>query len=215
MPALIPYRGVLVLGLSLALLESCSIATGASSRNVAPMSVSQSKPDVNNPNTGERSGFRFSLGLGLGQADLTCNGCVFDSKTGYSAFLSVAHSIAPKTLLGVEATGWTKEISGSTVRIWGVMAQLTQYLSGNRGPFLSAGLGYTGFHVQDLQETSGNGLGFSGRLGYEIAMGPLAIVPYAAYLRGLGGGGVNQGDVHMSTKVNIHDVHFGVAITAP
>jgi hypothetical protein len=141
---------------------------------------------------------------------------VFDSRTGYSAFLSVARSVAQKTLLGVEATGWTKDRSGSTVRIWSLMAHLTQYLNRNSGLFLSAGLGLTGFRDDgDFHEISGNGLGFSGRLGYEIGTGGVAIVPYVGYLRGLGGGGVNIGDNDFSTDVIIHNFQFGLGIAAP
>jgi hypothetical protein len=224
MPAPIPCGRFLVLGVSLALVQGCVTALASRSTDVttvAPPSRAEAGP--NSAIGSERSGFRFSLGLGLGKADLTCDGCVFDSRTGYTGFLSAAHAVAPKTLLGVEATGWSKEISGATVRIWGIMAQLTQYLSSRNGPFLSAGLGFTGFHAHDNtgavdpadEEVSGNGLGFSGRFGYEIGLGGMAIVPYVAYLRGLGGGGVSQGDTHMSTHVNIHNVQFGVAIAGP
>jgi hypothetical protein len=135
MPAPILCRSCLGLSLCLALLQGCAAALDSNST------------DVPNANAGVRSGFHFSLGLGGGKADLTCDGCVFDSRTGYSGFLAVAHPVAEKTLLGIEATGWTKERSGSTVQIWSLMAHLTQYLNPSSGLFLSGGLGWTGFRI--------------------------------------------------------------------
>ena len=207
-----------LLGLSLylaLLLPGCAPVLGSTGTDVA-VGSQRSEGGGKDASAGEGSRFRFSAGLGAGKADLTCDGCAFDSRTGYSAFLSVDRRVAPNTLLGIEANGWTREKSGVDVRIWGVMAHLTQYLTRGAGPFLSAGLGWTGFHVdQSIQDVSGDGLGFSGRLGYEIEAGRIAVVPYVGYLRGLGGGGVNVGDSHQSTDVRVHSFQLGLGISVP
>jgi hypothetical protein len=243
MPARIPCRGLLGLGPCLALLQGCAAVLGSKSTDAAVVPqppraevvLDGARLDVTpdivavesnparsatepNPNADARvrSGFHFNLGLGAGRADLTCDGCVFDSRTGYSAFLSVARSVAQKTLLGVEATGWTKERSGTSVRIYSLMAHLTEYLNRSSGLFLRAGLGLTGFREDGgFREISGNGFGLSGRLGYELGTGGVVIVPYVGYVRGLGGGGVNVDDSHSSTDVIIHNFQFGLGIAAP
>ena len=242
MPARIPCRSLLGLSPCLALLQGCAAVLGSKSTDVAAVSqppgaevvlagarldvtpetvaVESKKSHATEPNSNAnarvRSGFHFGLGLGAGRADLTCDGCVFDSRTGYSAFLSVARSVGQKTLLGVETTGWTKERSGTTIRIWSLMAHLTQYLNRSSGLFLSAGLGLTGFRdYGGIREISGNGLGFSGRLGYELGTGGVLIVPYVGYLRGLGGGGVTADGNDSSTDVIIHNFQFGLGIAAP
>ena len=202
MPAPIPCRSCLGLSLCLALLQGCAAG------------LSSSSTDVPNADATVRSGFHFSLGLGGGKADLTCDGCLFDSRTSYSGFLAVARPVAQKTLLGIEATGWTNERSGSTVQIWSLMAHLTQYLSQSSGLFLSGGLGLTGFREYGgFQELSGNGLGFSGRLGYEIGTGGVAIVPYVGYLGSLGGVGVSTEET--SADLTIHNFQFGLGIAVP
>jgi hypothetical protein len=141
---------------------------------------------------------------------------VFDSRTGYSAFLSVARSVAQKTLLGVEATGWTKERSGTTVRIYSLMAHLTEYLNRSSGLFLRAGLGLIGFDEDGgFRDLSANGLGFSGRLGYEFGTGSMVIVPYVGYVRGLGGAGAKADGHDTGSDVVIHNFQFGLGIAAP
>jgi hypothetical protein len=207
-----------LLGLSLylvLLLPGCAPVLGSAGTDV---DVASRRSEVGGKDAyaGEGPRFRFSAGLGAGKADLTCDGCAFDSRTGYSAFLSVDRRVARNTFLGIEANGWTREKSGVDVRIWGVMTHLTQYLTRGGGPFLSAGLGWTGFHVDEsIQDISGDGLGFSGRLGYEIEAGRIAVVPYVGYLRGLGGGGVDVGDSHQSTDVMVHNFQLGLGISVP
>jgi hypothetical protein len=208
---------LLVPSLCLALLPGCAPVLGSIGTDAAVASQhSEAEADDQEAHPGPPSLFRFSAGLGAGKADLTCDGCTFDSRTGFSAFLTVDRRVASKTLIGLEANGWTREKSGVDVRIWGVMAHLTQYLTRSAGPFLSAGLGWTGFHIDEtIEDVSGDGLGFSGRLGYEIEAGRIAIVPYVGYLRGLGGGGVNVGDSHQSTDVLIHNFQLGLGISFP
>jgi hypothetical protein len=242
MPARILCRRLLGLSPCLALLQGCAAVLGSKSTDVAVVSqppraevaldgarldvrpgivaVEGKKSQATEPNPNAdarlRSGFHFSLGLGAGRADLTCDGCTFDSRTGYSAFLSVARPVAPKTLLGVEATGWTKERSGTTIRIYSLMAHLTEYLNRSSGLFLRAGLGLTGFREDGgFRDIAGNGFGFSGRLGYELGAGDVLIVPYVAYVRGLGGGGVTVDGNDSSTDVIIHNFQFGLGIAAP
>lgn len=217
MPARIPCRGLLVLSPYLALLQGCAAVFGSNSTDRARLDAAPNIGAVESKkspaaNARVRSGFHYSLGLGAGRADITCDGCVFDSRTGFSGFLSLARAVRQKTLLGVEATGWTKERSGTTVRVYSLMAHLTEYLNRTSGLFLRTGIGLIGFDQDgDFQDLSADGLGFSGRLGYELGTGGVVVVPYVGYVRGLGGAGVRNTD----SEVVISNFQFGLGIAAP
>jgi hypothetical protein len=223
MPVRIPFRGLPGLSLCLALLQGCAAALGSKTTDVAAVPrpsgvevvLDRSATDPNpNANASVRSGFHVGLGLGAGRADVTCDGCVFNDKTGFSGFLSVARSVGQKTLLGVEATGWRKETSGNSIRVYSLMAHLTEYLNRSSGLFLRTGLGLIGVS-QDFRDISANGLGFSGRLGYELGTGAVVVVPYVGYLRGLGGAGAKADGADSGIDVIISNFQFGLSIAAP
>jgi hypothetical protein len=153
-------------------------------------------------------GWDFSMGVGAGRADLTCDGCIFDSRTGFAGFLSVAHSIRATTLLGGEATTWKKE----TTWVYSVMPHLTQYLHEGGGPFLRGGLGLIGF---DSDNIYGIGLGFSGRLGYELGAGTVRVAPYLGYARSIGGAPARQDGDDTGSDVTVSSFQFGLSVAAP
>ena len=163
----------------------------------------------------QRSGFHFGLGLGGGAADLTCKGCDFPSESGVSGFLSVDRSLGPKTLLGVEGTGWTRNESDTKARVYSLMAQVTRYLSTTSGLFLRAGVGLVGYH-----EETGNGNltakapGFSGRVGYEFGEGDVVFVPYVALARTFGGVDEQRDGRYAGRNVAIFHVQLGLSLAA-
>jgi hypothetical protein len=163
----------------------------------------------------ERSGFHFGLGLGGGAMDTPCDGCDFASETGFSGFLSVAGSVGERTLVGVETTGWTGSQSGRTARVYSVTAHATEYLSPTSGLFLRAGLGVVGYHQDtDSGSRSANGLGFSGRLGYELWTGSVAFVPYVGIVRTFGGADMKVNGEDEGLNVAISNVQVGLSIAA-
>jgi hypothetical protein len=164
----------------------------------------------------ERSGLHLGLGLGGGVMDTPCKGCDFASETGFSSFLSVAGSVGVKTLLGVEGTGWTKNQSGATVRVYSLMAQATEYLNPTSGLFLSAGLGVVGYQEEtDLGDRTASAVGFSGRLGYEVGAGSVAFAPYVGIVRTFGGADVKLEGENVGLNVAISNLQFGLSIVVP
>jgi hypothetical protein len=141
-----------------------------------------------------RSGFHFNAGLGAGAFDQQCRGCDdIDSELGFSGFLSLGTLVNEETVLGIEATGWTGEVADSTAQVYSVMAQVTRYASETSDLFLRAGVGLVGYH--DENDLSATGLGFSGRLGYELGIG---------YVRSFDG---------LDQKLNGDDVGFNFVIS--
>jgi hypothetical protein len=161
------------------------------------------------------SGVHFGLGLGGGAMDFACRGCTVTSETGFSGFLSVAGSVGEKTLLGIEATGWTGDQLGTTAQVYSLMAQATEYRSTTSGLFLGAGLGLVGYHQDtDSGVRSAKGLGFSGRLGYELGTGGIVLVPYVGIVRTFGGADMKLDGRDEGLNVAISNVHFGLSIAA-
>ena len=209
MPSRIPFRGLLSLTPCLVLLQGCAPVLGSNGPSVAAMS----QPPVAEV-ARSRSGFHFGLGLGAGAADVTCDGCLFDSEAGFSGFVSLARSVGKKTLLGIEATGWTMETLGTPNRVLSLMAHLTEYLNRSSGLFLRTGLGVIAYREDNegRPDVSATGLGFSGRLGYELGRGRVAVVPYVGYLRSLGGAGVKVDGDDVDPDVTISNFQLGLSV---
>ena len=128
-----------------------------------------------------RSGFHFNAGVGAGAFDQQCRDCQIESETGVSGFLALGGFLDPRTVLGIEGTGWMKDESGVGAQVYSAMGQVTRYLSATSGLFLRGGVGLVGYH--DDADLSASGPGFSGRLGYEFLGGKVHIVPYVGYVR--------------------------------
>jgi hypothetical protein len=161
----------------------------------------------------QRSRFHVGLGLGGGAMDFACDGCDFASETGLSGFLSLATSVGPRTLLGVEGTGWTKSESGASAQVYSLTANVTEYLSATSGLFLSAGVGLVGYREDaDTGDLSARAVGFSGRLGYEIGAGRVAVVPYVGLVRTFGGADMKRNGQNARLNLAISNVQFGLSI---
>jgi hypothetical protein len=166
-------------------------------------------------NARQRARFHFGLGLGGGAMDFACEGCNFASETGFSGFLSIAGSVAPKTLLGVESTGWTKSESGTTAQVYSLTANVTRYLSATSGLFARAGVGLVGYREDtDLGDLSARAAGFSGRLGYELGSGRVVFVPYVGVVRTFGGADMKLDGLNARLNVAISNVQLGLSLGA-
>lgn len=159
----------------------------------------------------DRSGFHFGLGLGAGAVDLVCDGCEFESQTGFSGFLSLGGAIGEKTVLGIESTGWTKEEAGVSSQVYSLMAHVTEYANTSSGLFLRAGLGVVGYREEDL---SANAFGFSGRLGYELGTGSALIVPYVGYVQTFGGAELQLDGEDIGFDFAIGNFQLGLSVSA-
>ena len=124
--------------------------------------------------------------------------------------LSLAAPVAKTILIGVESTGWTKDYGSKSRRGYSLIAQATAYLNATSGLFLSTGLGLVGYKedVEFFGSTSGNGFGFSGRLGVELPLGrSVAFVPVLGYVTTIGGAKLEN-----TVDVNISNIQLGLAL---
>jgi hypothetical protein len=160
-----------------------------------------------------RSGFHFNAGVGPGVFDEQCrDDCEEGAETGFSGFLSVGGFVDPKTVAGIEGTGWTKDVSGVSTQVWSAMGQVTRYLSTTSGLFLRGGVGWVGYH-DDADQTAG-GPGFSGRIGYDFLPGKVHIAPYLGYVRTFDGIDLKRdgNEVGFNFVVSQFQVGLGVSV---
>jgi hypothetical protein len=158
-----------------------------------------------------RSGFHFNAGAGGGAFDQQCRGCVIDGEIGLSGLLSLGGFANQKTVFGVEGTGWFGKQAGLSVQLYSVMGTVTRYASATSGLFLRAGAGLVGYHDED--ELSANGLGFSGRLGYEIGKGKVRIAPYLGYVRTFDGIDQKRDGNEVGFNFVLSQFQFGLAVS--
>ena len=149
--------------------------------------------------------------MGAGAFDQQCRDCEIESETGVSGFLALGGFLDPRTLLGIEGTGWTKDESGVGARVYSAMGQITRYLSATSGLFLRGGVGLVGYH--DDADLSASGPGFSGRLGYEFLSGKVHIVPYVGYVRTFDGIDMKRDGDEVGFNFVISQLQLGLGVS--
>ena len=159
-----------------------------------------------------RGGFYFNAGAGGAAVDQQCQDCDFESEMGLSGYLALGGFIHPKTVLGIEGSGWTKDDSGVSTQVYSALAQVTRFFSSSSGLFLRAGVGLVGYH--DDQERSASGPGFAGRVGYELLGGKAHIVPYFGYVRTFDGVDLKRdgNDAGLNFVISQFQLGLGVSV---
>ena len=163
----------------------------------------------------DRNGFYFNAGAGAGAVDRQCRDCEIDSETGFAGLVALGGFIDPKTVLGIEGTGWTKDQSGVSTQVYGAMGQVTRYLSTNSGLFLRGGVGWVGY--RDDADQTASGPGFAARIGYEFLRSKVHIAPYVGYVRTFDGIDLkrNGDEVGFNFVISQFQVGLGVSIYEP
>ena len=177
---------------------------------VAPRGDTQVSPS---PEGQSRGGVHFGAGLGAGSFDQQCRGCEIDSELGLSGLLSVGKWLGQSTVLGIEATGWSKEQSGRRAVVYSLIAQVTRYAGETSGLFLRAGAGLVGY--SDDFDFSAAAPGFAARVGYELGAGKVRVVPYLGYVRTFDGTDLKRDGGDVGFNFVISQLQFGAGIAVP
>jgi Outer membrane protein beta-barrel domain len=139
-----------------------------------------------------REGFTFTIGVGVGGADVTCDNCsgsLGDDIEYGPAFNVRVGRAANKHLVGTaELTLWGKKWDGPdgtdvSIGLGNLMGTFQVYPSATSGFYLKAGAGMAraraelkGINVKDT-ETSKLGFGYQAGMGWDIPAGRIAITP--------------------------------------
>lgn len=172
-----------------------------------------------------REGFWFGIGVGAGQADVTCDDCAGSTtENGGSGYAKAGFTLNPHVLVGGELNVWTRRKDFDGTNAWFTMynasATLTVYPSATAGFFVKGGAGvaYLDTDIERRNSTFtidlGSGAGFLVGAGYDIRMGKLALTPAVNYWFGNIGDLNSRGD-RIATGWTQHVVDVTIGVTFP
>lgn len=164
-----------------------------------------------------RSGFGLSLGMGVGSAGVTCEGCEEfeeDRMNGISGYLRVGSYASPRFFVGVEGTGWMRNSDGLERRIAALSVVFMGYPSETTGFFVRSGFGGIRAVIEDANANTAVGTGLTWQIGvgYDIAFGAAALTPYVTFVNSMEVG-LNINDVSTGFNLNPNILQAGLAIT--
>ena len=120
-----------------------------------------------------RRGWWFNGGLGIGSAG--CNDCI-GRETGGTADFSVGKAVGERWALGVGTAGFAVETIFGTVGVSTLDFRARFYPSIPHGFFITGGLGFGGFSVEDEIEVGAGalfGVGWDIRVGRNVSITPM------------------------------------------
>ena len=162
-----------------------------------------------------RGGLGLSIGLGVGSAGVTCEGCddIDDRLDGISGYLRIGNYVSDQMFLGVEGTGWMKNSEGFERRIAALSLVVLAYPVQRSGLFLRGGFGGIRAVVEyENLVVSGTGLTWQAGVGYDIGVGAIAFTPYVTYVESLEVG-ANLNDESLGFNLNPNILQVGLALT--
>jgi len=164
----------------------------------------------------QRQGFWISLGGGVGSAIVKCDDCEGGREISGVGSLRLGGTLNDRLLLGGEVNLWSKEQSGTTVKLYDMLATLTIYPRPSSGFFFKAGAGvsfldsevinFARFFTFDL----GTGVGLLAGAGYDLRVRRnVSITPAVSFWYGRRGGG-RLGELVGNWSHNVVDFTIGV-----
>jgi len=178
---------------TLAALATLALGVSTLSRPALAQLPNQDPPapppaPVLNLSPGGLGGFAVTVGAGGARRRLYCVGC--SQSVGFSGLVNVSRFVGRKTALGLEGTGWFKQVGPVSADLWSGMGAVTTWLAEGVPLFLTGGLGFIVYHQADASyesSTTGTGFACSGRIGYDAHLSQaIALVPYLGYINTIG-----------------------------
>ena len=139
----------------------------------------------------KRQGFWIGAGLGYGSLARTCDACAnLPGEPGLSGYLKLGATVAPQLLMGVEANGWRRNLSGTTVTSANASLVAYVYLKPTSGFFFKGGFGAS-YYREDVavkypeDTASTTGFGLTAGLGYDLRVGDnISVTPVGNFVFG-------------------------------
>ena len=168
-----------------------------------------------------REGLTATVGLGIGSAGVTCDGCESKRETTPTPMVRIGWAYAPDLIFGAEVNAWSKsevvEATGNEarVRIATVNAVVQWYPQLDGGFFVQAGAGVGAVRSEMVDDVTGISSVRTTAFGYQVGAGwdihvaqNISITPYATFF-GTTGGKVKDTDERLDGNVGV----IGVALT--
>src|SRR6476660_1043404 len=74
-----------------------------------------------------REGFTFAFGFAPGRGEVSCEGCDFDSHTGFGGFIRVGGAVNSNLMLGGQMNGWLHSADGDDTKFGFALATAQWY----------------------------------------------------------------------------------------
>jgi hypothetical protein len=157
----------------------------------------------------DRKGFWAAFGGGYGSAQVSCEDCVSDGRSGsFDGTIRLGGTIGTHWLLGWEGSGWLKNNDTAWLPAFGGLdrtlgtSTIVAFYYPRAGRFwlkAGAGVSYAGFSSEDpfctpsvvlpcvpIESAHGTGLALTAGLGYDVRLGrKLSLTPEVSFAAGL------------------------------
>jgi hypothetical protein len=129
----------------------------------------------------------FVLGLGMGTANVSCDGCTRGWNSGGPTLLAqVGGTLSPHLRLGFGLDEWWYLPADSTAKLVKTATALLHYYAFGRRFYVEEGAGWSRVYVLvGRAEAKGNGLGLVSGLGYDVRVRGVKVAPRINYDYGL------------------------------
>ena len=168
-----------------------------------------------------REGLTATVGLGIGSAGVSCEGCESERESTPTPMLRIGWAYAPDLIFGAEVNAWSKsQVVDATgdearVRIATVNAVVQWYPQLDGGFFVHAGAGVGAVRSELLNDVTGVSSVRTTALGYQLGAGwdvhvaqNISITPFATFF-GTAGGKVKDSDEKLDGNVGV----IGIGLT--
>ena len=165
---------------------------------------------------GHGGGVVVTFGLGYGQANSSCDGCVPGSDLGgITAFAELGHNVNRALRLGATVETWWHTSGGTTEQLTDFVASAHLYPFGPVRLFLTGGVGLSNYHAASFPAVTGTGWGYILGVGYDLPGGHWSrLTPIARYVYGnVGNVGIGSGDGSFATGWKQHFFDVGLGLT--
>ena len=176
----------------IALLAGCALAAAA-------VPAHAQKPETASKGGAYREGFWIGLGLGYGNAGISCSSCSGNSRYGSgAATIRMGGTLSPNFLMGGELNAWSRQSSGVTETVGDLAAALYWYPQATGGFYLKGGAGAVVYQADVSPKWEITGFGVNVGAGIDLYLSrKFSVTPYVNFLTATGGtlkiGGTDTG----------------------
>jgi hypothetical protein len=170
------------------------------------------KPEDGSKGGAHREGFWIGVGLGWGNAGISCSGCSNNDRYSSQAVtLRMGGTMSRHLLLGGEINAWGRSRSGITETVGDMDGALYFYPSATGGLYFKGGVGIVVYDANSSPSVTTNGLGVDVGAGIDLYLGrSFSLTPYVNFLTAVGGT-VKVGGTDTGFEARPNMVQVGIA----
>lgn len=153
-----------------------------------------------------------SLGVGYGNAVVTCDQCGDSNREGsFTGYFELGLHVSDAVLVAIMGNGWLKSVDGQQVNIGLIGLSARFYPVHGTGFFIKGGLGsvYIDAVLNGVDKSTGFSFGWLLAGGYDV---PLADTAALTFILGVFGGSPNDIDSQTGVNTNVVSATVGFSV---